>query len=65
MKSQASDTLTLKEVSIPQALVGDLIEITVRSRKNSEVDAKDATGDWPQYLSEQEVLEIMHIMSEK
>ena len=43
-------------------MIGEVIDITERSRKSTieeDDDKLKKSGDWPQYLSEQEVLDIM------
>lgn len=61
LKEEASAD-TVKEYTIPEQYIGELIEITQRSRKPSEHDDDKPDKDWPQYLTEEELQEMMRLM---
>ncbi len=71
----------IREIAVPQNLRDDLIDITKESRKGGSIVETPKLGgtnikvvfneeereveDWPQYLSEEEVNQLMVIMKEQ
>ena len=67
----------VREIAVPQEMRGELIEMTKESRKSSMVETPKLGGmkvefphtedggkveDWPQYLSEEEVRQLVALM---
>lgn len=59
----------IKEIAIPQEMIGEVIGITERSRrgshdKNMDKVEQQEERDWPQYLTEEEMQQLMHLIQE-